>query len=78
MKQKYVITTDGYPILFPQMLIHRHVSQQYSVISAGFFSTRVDNEAKQIIVKCWGESNSLHIRSRPLIDAKILEAFLNE
>jgi hypothetical protein len=78
MKKKYVITNNGLPILFDEALIHKYVSLNYSIDSAGFFSTTVNPIANKIEVKCWGESNSLHIRSKPLTDEKIIEAFLND
>jgi len=77
MKNKYVITTNGFPILFDEALIHRFVSLNYAINSAGFFSTSYDPNECKIKVKCWGESSSLHIRSKPISDEKIIESFLN-
>ena len=78
MKKKYVITHDGFPILFDEALIHRSVSANYHVSSAGFFYTVLQPEESRIKVKCWGESSSLHIRSNPQRDEKIIENFLND
>jgi len=78
MKKKYVITSNGLPILFDEALIHKYVSLNYSVASAGFFSTSIDLIENRINVKCWGESNSLHIRSKALTDEKIIEALFND
>ena len=78
MKKKYVITNHGFPILFDETLIHKIVSMNYHVESAGFFTTSIDGVDSRIKVKCWGESSSLHIRSKPITDQKIIEAFLND
>ena len=78
MKKKYVITSNGLPILFDEALIHKYVSLNYEIASAGFFETSFNTLEHKITVKCWGESSSLHIRSNPLNDEKILESFLND
>ncbi len=78
MKKKYVITSDGFPILFDEALIHKHVSLNYTISSAGFFKTSIIQPENRIKVTCWGESSSLHIRSKPETDEKIIEALLNE
>ena len=77
MQKKYVITAQGHPILFDGTLIHKNVSIYYPVDSAGFFEITYDEDLKRIKVKCWGESNSLHIRSNPEADAMIIENLLN-
>jgi hypothetical protein len=78
MKKKYVITSNGLPILFDEALIHRTVSMNYFVDSAGFCSFSIDEKDKRITVKCWGGSTSLHISSKPDADQKIIEALLND
>lgn len=77
MKQKYVITNQGLPILFDQALIHSSVATHYNVQSAGFFSTTINTETNRIEVTCWGESSSLHIRSNPKGDKILIEELLN-
>ena len=78
MKKKYVITNNGLPILFDEALIHKYVSSNYVIASAGFCEILFNSSENKITVKCWGESSSLHIRSKPIEDEKILEAFLND
>jgi len=78
MKKKYVITSNGLPILFDEALIHKYVALNYNIDSAGFFETSIDIVKNKIKVKCWGESSSLHIRSKPISDEKIIEEFLND
>jgi hypothetical protein len=78
MKKKYIITSNGFPVLFDEGLIHRAVSVSYSVHSAGFCNVWYDPELKRIRVKCWGESSSLHVRSIPESDACIIENMLND
>ena len=68
MKSKYIIVEDHgleVPIVFCPLLQHKDVAKPYSkVISAGFCSVHKDiNDVTNW--KCWGESISLKLDSRP-------------
>lgn len=71
MKLKYIIDQlDGFMIFAPYVN-HDDAARQLSklggeIVGAGFCDL-VDG-----VIQCWGESNSLRIKSRGIIDAKII------
>lgn len=76
-KMKYVIVEKyggEYPIMFSSGLSHDSFSQLYPV-SAGFvsFSKQDDN----IIVCCYGESQSLNLKSRAEEDSRLVVREMN-
>lgn len=57
-------------IIFPQAMIHKEMARGFhEVHSAGFVSLFDDDGTPS--VKCWGESESLKVKSRPEIDSKL-------
>lgn len=76
MKSKYIIIGDGnIPVVFPELYEHRRVAIAMTdeplsapgvIVGAGFCYIE-DNK-----YVCYGESISLHIKSRNEIDSKIL------
>ena len=72
MKAKYIIVNYKemeIPIVFSPFLQHRDIGYAHNVISAGFCSKASDSW------KCWGESITLKIGSRPE-DPEILNKML--
>jgi len=73
-KGKYIIVDIGqgieFAILFDETLDHKTVAGDFKVISAGFFSTYIDNNIEfnvshyVIDVSAYGKSTSLNIGSR--------------
>jgi hypothetical protein len=76
MIKKYVIS-NGFPVLFSTEFTHAHVADKIGTVeSAGFFLIIYNKKKQPINIICMGESTSLHINSRPQIDAKIIRDFL--
>jgi hypothetical protein len=73
---KYVISEDGIPILFSCDILHADVLQSGSK-SAGFLILRYDVAKAVFLVKCFGESSSLKVKSKLEVDEKIIEDFFN-
>jgi len=84
---KYIIVdTMGLevPILFSELLNHSDVARGYKVVAAGFvsISSSVDTNdsgysPKYIIeVDCYGESTTLGIKSRGILDDDIIDDHL--
>lgn len=56
------------PVIIPEHVTHKQVSVEGGMpISAGFFTI------KKGVVKCFGESESLKLKSRPEEDAKYID-----
>lgn len=73
---KYVISEQGVPILFSCDIRHADVLQ-IGTASAGFMVMRYDVVKSMFLVRCFGQSSSLKVKSKLEIDAKIIEIFLN-
>ena len=70
-KMKYVIIDiglDDIPIIFPDSISHNTMTNclGYIAISAGFVAWSDSG------IRCWGNSHSLGIKSRPQQDAEII------
>ena len=73
---KYIISEGGIPVLFSCDLIHDEVLNS-GCVSAGFLVLRYDSVKALFVVRCFGESKSLKLKSRLEIDAKIIQDFFN-
>jgi hypothetical protein len=73
---KYIISDDGIPILFSCDLQHADVMHN-GCLSAGFMVFWYDAEKALIVVRCYGESTSIGVKSKLETDEKIIEEFLN-
>lgn len=81
MKLKYIILTDGTPVIFGMETAHSDIARPSQVVAAGFvelgtYTVGNRNEIDlgfitKLIIKCSGESVSLGKKSRPE-DTKIL------
>jgi hypothetical protein len=68
---KYIITDSG-AILFNENTVHKQVAQGFEKIySAGFVRVKVMH--REIETEVYGESESLGIKSEPLIDKIIID-----
>jgi len=74
MKTKYIIVKDdfGAPavVILDKLLSHDKVAAGKEVLSAGFVEIWPDGTEIKAI--CYGESISLHIKSRPEKDTELL------
>lgn len=74
---KYIILKNkNTPILFPREPFS-HYEVAYSlgdVISAGFCIIRIKEE--KLLIKCFGESSTLTIKSSPEEDREIIKKFI--
>lgn len=72
---KYIIFIDHQVIIFSRNIEHRDIAEQTQganrVFSAGFV-TKHNGQ-----IKCYGNSTSLDIESRPEHDKAIIETFLS-
>lgn len=76
MIHKYVII-KGQPILFSAEIIHADIADKdLDIESAGFFVIVRDGKRRIWKVMCMGQSTSLGIHSRPVLDQKIIKTFL--
>jgi hypothetical protein len=73
---KYIITEQGIPVLFSCEMKHADVLQN-GFVSAGFLVMRYDSVKSLFLVRCFGESSSLKVKSELEADQKIIEEFLN-
>ena len=76
-KVKYVIVKDNgmlVPIIFFGSMEHKKMAGLGEVISAGFIS--FETKDSKIICKCFGESNSLGIKSKGPEDEIIINTFM--
>lgn len=72
---KYIIFSNGEPVIFPDTLGHKEVAGMRMVDSAGF--CRIETYRNQwddirAKVSVWGESTSLGVKSNP-VDAEIIK-----
>lgn len=72
---KYIINVKNEPILFSRYILHNTINQEAK--SAGFMILNYDSLANLFVVKCFGESTTLMLKSNPQIDEKLIESFLN-
>ena len=78
MQGKYLIVQGQcgvHPVLFSAGLGHDEIIERDQIISAGFFDLWADN-ADSFRIGCFGESKSLNIKSRGVVDAKIIRFFM--
>lgn len=73
---KYVIAND-IPILFFMGIDHKDVARGSKIKSAGFCRIWYSEDNQRWSCKCFGESVSLNIQSRPEEDSKLLTTVLN-
>jgi hypothetical protein len=71
---KYVIKSNGVPLLFNQSIIHSAAIDEG--VSAGFAIIDYDVTIDQFKVKCYGGSETLQIRSHEG-DCTIIQNYLN-
>ena len=76
-KLKYIITKDGSPILFGNATKHNELFPKSAIRSAGFVSIDYDREADKYIATCYGESESLGIKSMPEQDKSSIERMID-
>lgn len=73
-KSKYIVSRDGTPVMFAEMLTHADVARALfgntPIIGAGFCYIE-DNR-----YVCYGESVSMRVKSRGEQDAEMLNRFL--
>ena len=73
---KYVILTDsGFALIFNPVMDHSEVACRENVVSAGFLKLKYD-ESAGIVVRPYGESKTLGIKSRGDEDVFWLEKAL--
>ena len=75
VERKYVITVFGAALIFDKRIIHTEIHMDAR--SAGFVRIWTDPKSGKVRVFCFGESTSMGVSSRPIIDEQILEGFLN-
>lgn len=73
---KYIISEAGIPVLFSCDLVHDEVLKT-GCLSAGFLVLKYDAVKRLFLVRCFGESKSLNLKSRLDTDAKIIQDFFN-
>lgn len=76
MRLKYIVTTNGMPVLFSEGEKHSDVAHGVGAQSAGFAIVSYDCERAKFTAKTYGESISLGIESREE-DNKLIETMLN-
>lgn len=73
-KSKYIVSRDGTPVVFAEVLNHADVARALfgntPIMGAGFCYIK-DNR-----YECWGESVSLRVKSRGEQDAEMLNRYL--
>jgi hypothetical protein len=74
-KAKYIIHAEKIPIVFPEIISHADMVRNMrwkgeDIVGAGF--VYVDDDS----YNCYGESVSLHVKSRGVEDVKILNRYL--
>jgi hypothetical protein len=72
---KYIINKKNNPVLFSRDIQHNTLNQEAN--SAGFIILKYDSLANRFVAKCFGESDTLMLKSNPEIDEKLIETFLN-
>ena len=71
MDRKYIVIDNKKPVCFDWSIEHKDEAAGRNATSAGFYKVFVENG--EIMVECWGESNSLGgLKSKPLIDAVLI------
>ena len=77
MRYKKYIIVECFPVIFDPAIQHDDIARNlpYKITSAGFM--KIENVKEQLFIKCWGESNSLNIKSNPEDDKKIIQRFFN-
>jgi hypothetical protein len=73
---KYVINQNDIPILFSTDILHSDILQEAK--SAGFLSVKFVGKKRKYVVKCFGESTSLNLKSDVKHDEVIIEKLFNE
>ena len=73
---KYIINVSNVPVLFGRDILHNSLGQE--IKSAGFLMISYDSINARVVVKCFGESTSLNIKSNPIEDNKLIENFFND
>lgn len=75
---KYVVVSEygEWPILFPVVISHATIPK-HRAISAGFCAFKKDGKGGRIW-EAYGESDSLHLQSRPVEDSKLLNLYFAE
>jgi len=71
---KYIVIKTEYnemPVLFPFIVKHNSLVASNRIVSAGFWKLE---DGKFI---CYGESNSLQLKSRPEIDNELMNTYFN-
>nr|WP_315184699.1 hypothetical protein [uncultured Flavobacterium sp.] len=71
---KYIINEKKIPILFSTEITHCDVLSK--AISAGFLTVKFDTNYNKFLVKCYGESSSLNIKTSNE-DESLIENYLN-
>ena len=71
---KYIINEKKIPILFSTEITHCDVLSK--AISAGFLIVKFDPNYNKFLVKCYGESSSLKIKTSNE-DESLIENYLN-
>lgn len=72
---KYIINKKNNPVLFSRDIQHNTLNQEAK--SAGFIIIKYDALSSRFIAKCFGESDTLLLKSNPETDEKLIETFLN-
>lgn len=72
---KYIINKKNDPVIFSRDIQHNTLNQEAN--SAGFIIIKYDSLANRFVAKCFGESDTLMLKSNPEIDEKLIETFLN-
>lgn len=72
---KYIINANNMPILFSKDILHNTIGHEAK--SAGFLIVDYDHNKERFVVKCFGESTTLNIKSNPIEDKIIIEMLLN-
>ena len=83
MTAKYVIVTYNYlelPIIFNQIFNHSDFKEVGPIVSAGFVHITEIKEVEGMfgiyhdpVVECYGESTTLKMKSRPMLDAEVIK-----
>lgn len=71
---KYIINEKKIPILFSTEITHCDVLSK--ALSAGFLIVKFDTNYNKFLVKCYGESSSLNIKTSNE-DESLIENYLN-
>jgi isocitrate dehydrogenase len=72
---KYIITDKKEPVIFSSNIQHDAILK--TCISAGFLIVKYDVVNDKFIAKCFGESDSLNLKSETK-DILVIENYLND